>query len=371
MLHAQPPSAGRARPAADAGAALAGPARRRTGRGARRAPRRARGARTHRVRVSPELLAGEARLAPLARASWRKRGTSSRSPTTSSSRSPESCTRRSPPLREAACSTSARAAGTSSCSVSSALDEALLPPLGDEPAGTTYPAARGRALLEPRRRVHQRRPGGAEHRHVGRATGSSTRASPSRGRGSSATSSTSGAWSRAARSRTAGNLHAWLQRTLRLEGPEARAPDGHGLTFLPLLGGERSPGWNPRATGAIAGLTFDDRRRRPAAGGARGRRLPDRRVRRPAPRGARGGRHRARAAREPRVDAALRRRARPPRHGLEGRRGFGARRGRARAGAARDRARARAARPSVRAGSGAHGDLRRRARAAARALPPL
>ena len=54
-----------------------------------------------------------------------------------------------------------------------------------------------------------------------------------------------------------GNLLAWLERTLRLERPEPAAPDAHGLTFLPLLGGERSPGWNPRATGAIAGLTFD------------------------------------------------------------------------------------------------------------------
>jgi len=53
-----------------------------------------------------------------------------------------------------------------------------------------------------------------------------------------------------------GNLYAWLERTLRLESPEPRAPDGHGLTFLALLGGERSPGWNPRATGAISGLTF-------------------------------------------------------------------------------------------------------------------
>jgi gluconokinase len=53
-----------------------------------------------------------------------------------------------------------------------------------------------------------------------------------------------------------GNLHAWLERTLRLDHPEPREPDGHGLTFLPLLGGERSPGWNAHATGAIAGLTF-------------------------------------------------------------------------------------------------------------------
>jgi gluconokinase len=56
-----------------------------------------------------------------------------------------------------------------------------------------------------------------------------------------------------------GNLYAWLERTLRLP-PDAdvagREPDAHGLTFLPLLGGERSPGWRPEARGAIAGLTF-------------------------------------------------------------------------------------------------------------------
>lgn len=57
-----------------------------------------------------------------------------------------------------------------------------------------------------------------------------------------------------------GNLHAWLERTLRLpDGASVadREPDGHGLTFLPLLGGERSPGWDPGARGAIAGLTLD------------------------------------------------------------------------------------------------------------------
>ena len=54
-----------------------------------------------------------------------------------------------------------------------------------------------------------------------------------------------------------GNLYAWLQRTLRTDDPEPGEPDGHGLTFLSLLGGERSPGWNSRAAGAIAGLTFD------------------------------------------------------------------------------------------------------------------
>jgi gluconokinase len=54
-----------------------------------------------------------------------------------------------------------------------------------------------------------------------------------------------------------GNLLAWLERTLKLESHEPAEADAHGLTFLPLLGGERSPGWNPRATGAIAGLTFE------------------------------------------------------------------------------------------------------------------
>jgi len=53
-----------------------------------------------------------------------------------------------------------------------------------------------------------------------------------------------------------GNLLAWLDRTLESGDQKSGEPDAHGLTFLPLLGGERSPGWNPRATGAIAGLTF-------------------------------------------------------------------------------------------------------------------
>ena len=56
-----------------------------------------------------------------------------------------------------------------------------------------------------------------------------------------------------------GNLHAWLEQTLA--GGEGslleRGPDEHGLTFLPFLGGERSTGWDPDATGAIAGLTFE------------------------------------------------------------------------------------------------------------------
>src|SRR5262249_10491281 len=48
-----------------------------------------------------------------------------------------------------------------------------------------------------------------------------------------------------------GNLYAWLRDTLReVSGALAdRDPDSHGLTFLTLLGGERSTGWDPFATG--------------------------------------------------------------------------------------------------------------------------
>ena len=34
------------------------------------------------------------------------------------------------------------------------------------------------------------------------------------------------------------------------------APDAHGLTLLPLLSGERGPGWSDRAGAAIEGLTI-------------------------------------------------------------------------------------------------------------------
>jgi gluconokinase len=56
-----------------------------------------------------------------------------------------------------------------------------------------------------------------------------------------------------------GNLHRWSRETLQLP-PDftdqlALLPvDGHGLTALPLLAGERSPGWSLDATGSIAGL---------------------------------------------------------------------------------------------------------------------
>ncbi|HVM17034.1 MAG TPA: gluconokinase [Gaiellaceae bacterium] len=57
-----------------------------------------------------------------------------------------------------------------------------------------------------------------------------------------------------------GNLWDWLERTVRLEDTAGLADepaDGHGLTFLALLGGERSPGWNAGARGAVAGLRFE------------------------------------------------------------------------------------------------------------------
>jgi gluconokinase len=56
-----------------------------------------------------------------------------------------------------------------------------------------------------------------------------------------------------------GNLNAWLEATLKVGAGSLtdRGPDSHGLTFLTLLGGERSPGWHQHARGAIHGLTFE------------------------------------------------------------------------------------------------------------------
>jgi gluconokinase len=55
-----------------------------------------------------------------------------------------------------------------------------------------------------------------------------------------------------------GNVYAWIDDTLRdTSGSLAdRDPDSHGLTFVTLLGGERSPGWHTHAKGAVHGLTF-------------------------------------------------------------------------------------------------------------------
>lgn len=58
-----------------------------------------------------------------------------------------------------------------------------------------------------------------------------------------------------------GNVVRWARDTLRLPDDDvletelaARQADQHGLTFLPLLAGERSPGFAPGASGAVGGL---------------------------------------------------------------------------------------------------------------------
>ncbi len=57
-----------------------------------------------------------------------------------------------------------------------------------------------------------------------------------------------------------GNVYQWLMKDLLQDdgGLEdqlsKRAPDGHGLTVLPLLAGERSPGWQPKASGTVHGI---------------------------------------------------------------------------------------------------------------------
>ncbi|MEX2218661.1 MAG: gluconokinase [Phycisphaerales bacterium] len=61
-----------------------------------------------------------------------------------------------------------------------------------------------------------------------------------------------------------GNVLAWCRKSLALPRSDAAledalgavAPDGHGLTALPFLAGERSPGWRPDARAAIAGLSL-------------------------------------------------------------------------------------------------------------------
>jgi gluconokinase len=64
----------------------------------------------------------------------------------------------------------------------------------------------------------------------------------------------------------AGSLFAWLLETLDLDPDPAleaqiaaMPPDAHGLTVLPFLAGERSPGWASLARGAILGLTLATR----------------------------------------------------------------------------------------------------------------
>jgi gluconokinase len=63
-----------------------------------------------------------------------------------------------------------------------------------------------------------------------------------------------------------GNVFAWLREVLRVDDwdaleREAAAlpPDSHGLTMLPFLAGERSPGWDPSARGLVEGLSLSTR----------------------------------------------------------------------------------------------------------------
>ncbi|HET9496113.1 MAG TPA: gluconokinase [Chloroflexia bacterium] len=62
-----------------------------------------------------------------------------------------------------------------------------------------------------------------------------------------------------------GNVLTWLRDTLgenagQLETEAAAMePDSHGLTFLPYVAGERSPGWDSAARAAIAGITLATR----------------------------------------------------------------------------------------------------------------
>ena len=59
-----------------------------------------------------------------------------------------------------------------------------------------------------------------------------------------------------------GSLFSWMKRTFQLADPpqleaalKSIDPDGHGLTVLPFLAGERSPGWQGHARATIHGLS--------------------------------------------------------------------------------------------------------------------
>ncbi len=61
-----------------------------------------------------------------------------------------------------------------------------------------------------------------------------------------------------------GNFFAWARHNFQLPSIEESEhelsmmePDGHGLTVLPFLTGERSPGWNASARAALVGLSLD------------------------------------------------------------------------------------------------------------------
>ncbi len=59
-----------------------------------------------------------------------------------------------------------------------------------------------------------------------------------------------------------GNLFSWMRKVFQLKDPVSLesdlrllAPDGHGLTLLPFLSGERSPGWQGSAKASIHGIS--------------------------------------------------------------------------------------------------------------------
>jgi gluconokinase len=59
-----------------------------------------------------------------------------------------------------------------------------------------------------------------------------------------------------------GSFFAWMQNTLQLADPalietalNSMVPDGHGLTVLPFLAGERSLGWQGHARATIHGIS--------------------------------------------------------------------------------------------------------------------
>ena len=62
-----------------------------------------------------------------------------------------------------------------------------------------------------------------------------------------------------------GNTLAWCRRVLAVPRDDAELeralaavpPDGHGLTALPFLAGERSPGWHGEARALVSGLALD------------------------------------------------------------------------------------------------------------------
>ena len=60
-----------------------------------------------------------------------------------------------------------------------------------------------------------------------------------------------------------GNLFNWLKKLVQVDRlPKLESalmktiPGAHGLTFLPMIAGERSPGWMDEATGTVNGLTL-------------------------------------------------------------------------------------------------------------------